>query len=1240
MADGIIQFIKLALDRASLKQLEKEASEESRAVAQAVARQLGGQGPETDAIRQYVERMRGIFERAMLKIRHEVAQGIMDVPTAERQAQRVADAFNRRLKAGLEKLSAGKIGMGHELMAFAAARVRPEELWVEGRGIGAVGAIAAGARAGKDYAEAWRRTATERIGFILSSASTWTVKAGAMAQLGRKVAGEFIDNFQKHARAAMAMTFTGGWGWQQGLNQMAQNIRAKVNDAFTLVDIPAMKPLSKREDKQLWKEAKGNQEAYRNAVLRTQIATQLANAQLTTFGKLVQKLGIDAFAASGQVQRLNQSIVNLGGSSLIRNVQGAGGAFISLGKGILSVAKSFGLLYSVYSAGQFFKDSVIKAGEAQKSWARLSVTLSDFGLKMSSVQGEINRMIRDSEALGYTHMQVAEILARLVQITGDYEKAARALPTVLDVTASGYLTMEQAMRNVGRAMIGDIGNLQRYGIFLEKNVDAVDQLSQRFGGEAAARAKTFHGFLERMNAAWLLMKVTLGNVIIEGTGVDKKMGSLVNVVHNFRKFIIENQEAVKAWAFVFKVALAIILGAILAVIWTVVKLTNVLGTVVTGIKYAVLAIPNLFKLAYANVMTLSIETFGLIAKLIDKVFGSNLDKQFDILRARIKELRDEAKAGVDETMAEGSRTIADIWAGSKTPQLAPDFPVGSARHPRARYHQNVRAEILNLRRVTRLGDEEQILKAEAKLNEMLAEQQKFVEETAENYREQQEYLNHVLNIQKILADLEKRRAGIAEQNRKERELTARIERLSQVALSSNNEAAILAMKELSDLHADLVKKREKANIMSEEYWKLQVHIKQIEDGQAAVLSDIDEKFQKQVEMLGEMIDLDIDRESAAGTLLAMHKTRADLLEDETLSVKEQLRIRKEMIQIEQAMRREQDITSRRIQELGADLQNAETRQAAERELIKIRNHLNSQLAKGLVLSINEREVRQQIADIDRKLAEEGVDVKTMERRIRAAEELAKSGRTRERGVAELLKIEAELQTILEKTNLTLDERVRLEAMLERIQKGKRKFDEPSMDFGTVMQQILTDLPEHARNAAEQMTDTMHTAFTFMLRDARNLRTALQAIPRGLAKAMMMELAEVARGKAKEHLAWMVSEIALGFGALARGQFDKAGLHFKSSAEHLGAATAWSLFGGAAGSLGMSAARAEGNMTGQFQHSQDRGPQEPQQPAGPEIHMYFSWFDKNNPDHHRQIGEAAENWQRRTGGRIVTHEGWR
>ncbi len=85
MADGIVQFIKLALDQASLKNMEREAAQESRVIASSIARTLQGTGPEGDAILRYILKIRQTFENNLSKIRDGVAEGLVDIPKAERQ---------------------------------------------------------------------------------------------------------------------------------------------------------------------------------------------------------------------------------------------------------------------------------------------------------------------------------------------------------------------------------------------------------------------------------------------------------------------------------------------------------------------------------------------------------------------------------------------------------------------------------------------------------------------------------------------------------------------------------------------------------------------------------------------------------------------------------------------------------------------------------------------------------------------------------------------------------------------------------------------------------------------------------------------------------------------------------------------------------------------------------------------------------------------------------------------------
>lgn len=1160
MADGIIQYIRLMLDQQALKQLEKDAAEGAKRSAEAVTNELQNAGSVGRAAQTFTSKLREAFEADIVKIRKELAQGLVDLPEAQRRAKLLADTFNQELEKGLKGIK------------------------------------------GLDAATRSRLLGVSKVDID-------------------KVAVEIHRSFAREAAA----------GVKEGLEAAAQ----RAQGFFSLVERGAPKTFTKAEERDALKAAKGNRIVYNQLLERTQLLYQLEGTRLTTLGKVFNWFGISVNNASSTVKGMVAQLQQLGATQaqINRALPVAANLFKQTAGTVMQMARSLGIVYTWYQAFNFFKKAINANADLEKSWARLSVTVSDFGHTLSEVRPGVEALIQKNIRLGYTQGQTLETLARLIQITGDQKESVRALSTVLDIAASGYMTLEQATRLTGRAMIGDVGQFQRYGVFLEKNIDAIAQLSARFGGETAARAKTFRGELEIMNAQLDLMKTNLGAVIAEGLKANGFFGTMSDTIDMVSDMITENREAISVWFQLFKYAFlgaVVVVASLTAVFLTLIKIVQLAGVIMGG---TIRALPALTQIAFAGMVEMAAKAFGFIQGLMDKVFGTNLKKGLDDIADKFKKMREEGQKALAANAKEVKLAAAEVSEGSPIAREIPEQDPSHARHPRARYFQNITNEVLQLRRVA-LGDDLQKSQAAMeRLNEIREELVKNAEEEKDNERQVLEYNSRIAVIDKIREDLKKKQLRLEKDQQHEAEITRRINLLGNIALGEDLKNRAMALADLSKLHDELIAKRDKLSIRSEKYWVTQNHIKEIEDRIAAVMDQEDSKFNARVKRLAEFVDLNIDLENSVKELNTLYAEQQKLLDDQTLSHDAHAKARANQIQIEQALRREIDITSERIKDLGEDIKDPEKRANAERDLLKIRNQLNDKLARGLVVSTNIKQVQQQIKDIDQIINEQGtVNLKNLDRTITAAERLLKHGSTRRAGLTALRKIEEQITAELERQNLTAAERLRLIEKQKRVAEDIRKADEPDANVIDELKRIFKDdLPSIAANAADEMAGHFTDAFELILQDSRILRRGLEALPRGLGLALANELRDVAKSKVKENLAWAVEQTALGIGKLATGNVPAAGEHFASAGEHFAAAAAWGLLAGGAAGLARSAGTALNNTMGT---NGDRGAGNDQNAGRGDIYLYIDGVDPNNPRHQQLVGDTQREYTERYGGRIV------
>lgn len=1269
MADGIIQFIKLALDQASLKQLRRQAAEETTAIGNNIARTLQGTGPEGDAILKYVTKIRTTFEANLSKIRDSVAQGLVDIPAAERQADRVAKAFTARLQQGIERLG-NKAGMplGAQLSTLTQALPRPGELSMAPRGgpTPYAGTVAEMAKAGKAAGNAWAENFAPIVHGVMSSDATWTVKAAALMKLGARAGDAWADGVRSSIKLLPAMfglaakdatdrslvelqkNMTGYSRWQEFVRGSIQKVKdayANLREKAALVTVPdaEVDPFERAR----LKKKSANTSDYNQKVRQLGLLSQLAGTQLTGLGKAAQFFGINVAKNAPQVQALITKLQDLGTSGTIigRNMPFWANGMNRFGSAVTGVAKAFGLYYSVRQALEFIKGTVTTAGESQVAWAQLSSTLSDYGHTLSELMPQIRPVVMEQEKLGVTTTESAHNLARLVQITGDVQGALRALPVVQDMAASGFMTLEQASKQVGRAMLGDIGSISRYGIFLDKTKDILDQLSASFGGEQLARAQTLTGSLERVAAAWYQVKVAMGTTLaagaMEGGGLEK----FISWVKDLHDWVLQNEIAFKTWGSIiadvmvgFATFLKLIVGGFVAI-------TN--AGITLGIAFHAMwdIFPKYGLEGIGKVELAALKMIRNIAAEVDQLFGTRWAAAFDEGILKMERGLNKLHKDIDQSRKEHHDMIVETWMGvGDEGQPAPDQRLNpNVRKIRAREHRERRSRLSEIRSNV-LSDD---LDARELGLKKLAEIEKTIADRTAEEKDNEWALIELGKdraiAEKIRHDLEKK---VNKTSKEEIEYNRHIARLTAIAREADDEQAMKAVRALNAEHDKLLQKRKGLSIGSTTWEKNEVHIKNVEEGINGHLSKQNQLFDARVKKLAEMVDLDVNRADAVEQINSMIDDQQKLFDEAgrtmqfarknsvlyNKALNDQIVAKNKIRILETALRRETDLPGQRIDELEKELDVADKRIAAEKELESIIKRSEKRMITGKTPEIR----AQAQADRDHALAileAHKVDLDGLEKEISAAKELTKHGDTRTQGVAELQKAEDRILELLTHQNLKLEERLDLEAKLRDIRALIAKLDEPVMNMWDSLRQLLEqDGPKMAESMASGMVDVFDGAFQHIMRDSRLLGKTLSSIPKGFAMVMLQEIGKIAKGKALENLAYAIEETARGFAILAGGNPALAEMHFQSAAEHTAAAAAWGLVGAGAGALGQSASAAYANASGDASGS--RGGAADGLRGGPDIYLTIDGVDPSNPRHQKLIGDTAREYAERYGGQII------
>lgn len=1163
---GLIQTIRLMLDRAALQQLQRDAAAASRLVAETLTRELGSGKSAEQAVLAYALRLRRVFEKKTEELRVNVAKGLISVPEAERAAQQLGEKFTAKLAQHLKSGAAKNLGTKTKKAIIDAAIPKPEEL-----------SFAAG---------------------------------NAFSQMWAKLSAKFsVPNLK-------------------------------------LMNIPAAQPLTGRQEKAFMTQAKGDINEYNRLVRNAQNEQRVFNTTLTTTGRILQGLGINVRKMSSEYKALGGStrMTNTSMSQLIANGKLFQAGLMGIGKAAMAASAA---MLSFVAAGRIMatlKQSFIVAADTEATWRRLAVSLADFGISAESAWPAIDRMTKRLSGLGYKPTFTAEVMATLVQLTGNYEKSLAGVETVLDLVISRHMTWETAARLVGRTIIGNTGHAGRFGIVLEETGDAFKDLQDRFANEAVQRSLTLKGQLDRAGVAWFNFQNGLGQTIAQGmkaVGFFETLSTTlqsVSAIFDGSRGLIQALVRVVGWFLKFIAMVTILIDSIVTLGRTVVNVGALIG----------IGFANTFKVAsegwskmWRSMFQVALITAENVAKVIKFMTGGIIDATEAIQKIRVANQTELARLGSTESgslmqqrfqnrLTKTKMDFLGMSTGEVGNPLVTGLPLGNPREIKYHEEQKINQEILRQRRNALFGTDERSEAAMERLNEMYAEQQKRLSEVVDNAGKRLIIENHLTNIEKIRADMEKKRAAEEKKRTQDEKINQRIALLARVALLDKDEDSKRALAELAEIEKTINTERDKTVASSERYFILTDRLLKIEEARLAVTEKQAVRIDEEIAALGERVELDVDREQALERLVVLQQELQGHLVDENRTRDERLRIQRQLLQIDKALQIEDDRTMNQIERYKQWLTVAEKREMAEYRLVALRRTLQDQLDKALMTQERRLRVELQLAAVEEALTNK-FDVRSKARAVSSVEDAAKNNLTRRQALEIALKLQLDLNEAMEKGNLTTEETIQVLSLLERLRRRIRTLEKPTLDFWKDLSETLkTDLIPEIEKSAATMADHMINAFERMSSAlnvfGQNAKNALRSIPQSVLAAMTDGIKKIAQDKIKEHIAEAAGEAAKGFGMLAVGNLKGSALAFKSSAMHMLAAAKWGLLGGAAG------AATTGLLGGGSSSSTGRNAKDDKQ-IGPEIHLYIDGVDPTNTRHQNLIRNTIKQAEERWGVRV-------
>lgn len=184
-----------------------------------------------------------------------------------------------------------------------------------------------------------------------------------------------------------------------------------------------------------------------------------------------------------------------------------GGFKKSFGKAFLGFGAAAGAAIGIGALGRAITDMASAAAEDQKSVVSLAKAMQNVGLAGATTQAEAftkSLML----ATGQSDELIRNGLQRMVTVTGDLEKSMSAVTLAQDISSATGRDLTAVTTALARGYAGNATGLSRLGVGLDKTllksgdmVKITEELSKKFGGQAAAAANTYAGKLQRLQTA-------------------------------------------------------------------------------------------------------------------------------------------------------------------------------------------------------------------------------------------------------------------------------------------------------------------------------------------------------------------------------------------------------------------------------------------------------------------------------------------------------------------------------------------------------------------------------------------------------------------------------------------------------------------------------------------------------------------------------------------------------------------
>jgi phage-related protein len=203
-------------------------------------------------------------------------------------------------------------------------------------------------------------------------------------------------------------------------------------------------------------------------------------------------------------------------------VEGFGAKLGKFGKIAGAAFAAAGVAAAAY-AGKLLIDGVKSAIEDEAAQAKLATTLGNVtGATAAQIAAVESQITKTSLLTGLTDDELRPSFERLVRSTKDSEEALKLQQLAIDIAAGSGKSLESVTNALGKGIDGSTASLGKLGIGLTAaqlktmSMDEITaQLAATFGGQAAEKADTFQGKMQRLQVAFSEGKETVGAFVLD-----------------------------------------------------------------------------------------------------------------------------------------------------------------------------------------------------------------------------------------------------------------------------------------------------------------------------------------------------------------------------------------------------------------------------------------------------------------------------------------------------------------------------------------------------------------------------------------------------------------------------------------------------------------------------------------------------------------------------------------------------